>query len=143
MDITQLAEQVLAQAIEGKGEKHGKKNGDRRHPDVRFNVTKDVQAAVWEATHRKTGDQSLFYQVSRLKGDERLLTLRAEDLIANASALAALAKGFAEHEAVDPRLQRELSLFAQGFGQLVLPQTGAIGASSVASDPFADVRVDS
>ena len=65
-----------------------------------------------------------------MKGDERTLTLRAQDLIPNAVALATLAEAFAKDEATPPRLRELLKAFSQGIGQLVGTQAETVEIES-------------
>ena len=91
-------------------------NGAARQPDHTARITPSLSVSVWQSHDSETGKVRMHWDVSRLNSEDpskSYKTMRVESLLEFPSFLAKVAMGFAQTEAVGPRLRSELLQFAK------------------------------
>jgi len=87
-----------------------------RHPDHTAQITPSLSVSVWQSHDSETGKVRMHWDVSRINSEDpskSFKTLRVESLLEFPAFLAKVALGFAQTEAVGPKLRSDLLQFAK------------------------------
>ncbi|MFO0791005.1 MAG: hypothetical protein U0805_16220 [Pirellulales bacterium] len=113
-----------------------------RQPDHTARITPSLSVSVWQSHDLETGKVRMHWDVSRLNSQDpskSYKTLRVESLLEFPSFLAKVASGFAQTEAVGPKLRSELLQFAKDM-ELLAERRDANGVAEEPSQEAAAIR---
>ena len=113
-----------------------------RHPDHTARITPSLSVSVWQSHDSETGKVRMHWDVSRINSEDpnkSFKTLRVESLLEFPAFLAKVATGFAQTEAVGPKLRSELLQFAKDM-ELVTEQRNANGVAEDRGSEAAPIR---
>ena len=117
--------ETLAGILNGDGgREYGGRKSDVKTPDEIFTVPgtegDPLQIGIFRATHRRTGERTLFFDPRRMKDGRPLKTMRIQQLPALILGLFTLARGASrEEEWVDPTTRARLAFLADQLEAVV------------------------